>query len=75
MGRRNIKSCPDHLQEKSIMINDIMKVYHLWPQCPAAFYSTFTLREMKLAVQLSYDGKESHFIKSISKQKVYIRHL
>lgn len=45
-------------------------VYHLWLQYPAGLYSTFTLREMELAVQLSCDRKKNHFIESIG--KVYI---
>lgn len=47
------------------MANEIVTVYHLLLQYPALLYSTFTLREMKLAIQFSCDGKKRHFMQSI----------
>lgn len=51
------------------MTGNTVKVYHLLLQSPAALYSTFTLREMELAVQLSCDRKKNHFIDSIGKEE------
>lgn len=50
----------------------MVNIYHLWLRYPVALYSTFTLREMELAVQLSCERKKKHFIERAGKRGVEV---